>query len=71
MENLGAAYAAFSVVAVIFGIVLLICWIVLPFALIGTKPLLRQLISEQRKTNELLELRRGAPRAETEVTQRR
>ena len=38
-----------------FGIILAICWIVLPFALIGTKPLLRELIDEVRKTNALLE----------------
>lgn len=46
--------AAAFLVAIIFGIVLLICWIVLPLALIGTKPLLRELLQEQRRTNELL-----------------
>lgn len=71
MENFGAVYGVFVFAAVIFGIVLLICWIVLPFALIGTKPLLRQLLSEQRKTNELLEIRRGTARSETEAPQRR
>lgn len=38
----------------LFGIVLLVMWIILPFAIIGTKLLLRQLIEEQRRTNELL-----------------
>jgi hypothetical protein len=38
----------------LFGLVLLVVWIILPFAIIGTKPLLRQLIEEQRRTNELL-----------------
>jgi hypothetical protein len=38
----------------VFGVVLTIAWMVLPFALIGTKPLLRELITEQRKTNALL-----------------
>jgi uncharacterized protein YoxC len=38
----------------VFGIILAICWIVLPIALIGTKPLLRALIAEVRRTNELL-----------------
>ena len=42
------------VAAIVFAIVLLVCWIVLPLALIGTKPLLRELIREQRRTNELL-----------------
>lgn len=38
----------------LFGIVLVIVWIILPFAIIGTKPLLKQLIQEQQRTNELL-----------------
>ena len=36
-----------------------ICWIVLPFAIIGTRPLLEGLIRETRKTNELLRASRG------------
>lgn len=40
---------------VIFGLVLLVCWIVLPFAMIGTKAILRELVREQRRTNALLE----------------
>lgn len=43
----------------VFGVVLAIAWIVLPFALIGTKPLLRQLIAETKRTNALLEQRKG------------
>lgn len=31
------------------------CWIVLPFALIGTKAILRELVREQQRTNALLE----------------
>jgi hypothetical protein len=42
----------------VFGVILTICWIVLPFALIGTKPLLRQIIVELQRTNALLEARR-------------
>ena len=34
------------VALVIFGIIVAICWIVLPFAPLGTKPLLRELIAE-------------------------
>jgi hypothetical protein len=41
----------------IFGVILAIAWIVLPLALIGTKPLLRQLIAEVQRTNALLEQR--------------
>jgi hypothetical protein len=44
-------------IILIFGVVLAICWLVLPFALIGTKPLLRELIAETRRTNALLEQR--------------
>ena len=44
-------------IVVVFGIVLAIAWIILPFALIGTKPLLRELIAETKRTNALLEHR--------------
>lgn len=57
--------AEFFLVACIFGIVILICWIILPFALIGTKPLLRQLIAEMKRNNELLEQRLPALRVPT------
>lgn len=52
------------VVGFIVGLVLLIGWIVLPFAVIGTKPLLAEILEEQEETNKLLnELldRRGRP----------
>ena len=52
----------FIVAAWIFGVVLLVCWIILPFALIGTKPLLRQLVAELRRNNELLDQRLPALR---------
>jgi hypothetical protein len=42
---------------ILFGLVLAVCWIILPFALIGTKPILREILREQRRTNELLEAR--------------
>lgn len=43
-----------TLAAVVFGIVLLVLWVLLPFAMFGIKPLLSTLIEEQRKTNELL-----------------
>jgi hypothetical protein len=52
MAEFGATFMLFLV---IFCIVLAIAWIILPFALIGTKPLLRELIAETRKNNALLE----------------
>ena len=39
----------------VFGLVLAIAWIILPFALIGTKPLLRQMLAEMKRTNALLQ----------------
>ena len=55
--GLGAVGILFVVAAFIFLLVLAICWIILPFALIGTKPLLRQLLAEMRRNNALLEQR--------------
>jgi threonine/homoserine/homoserine lactone efflux protein len=51
----GTGMVGTVLVLVVVGIVLTICWIILPFAVIGTKPLLRQLLAEQRRTNELLQ----------------
>src|SRR5262245_15452012 len=52
---MGEMTAGLSLLAVIaFLIVLTILWIVLPFALFGTKPLLRELIAETKKTNAYL-----------------
>ncbi len=48
----------FWLVIFVFGLILAVAWIVLPLALIGTKPLLRQLIAEVQRTNSLLEQRR-------------
>jgi predicted PurR-regulated permease PerM len=48
-------FSFLTVVAVFFGLALLICWIVLPFAVIGTKDLLRELVAEQKKTNAHLQ----------------
>ena len=49
------AWTGFYMAMWILGIIVAICWIVLPFAIIGTKPLLRELIAEQQRTNALLE----------------
>lgn len=35
-------------------LLLVVCWIILPFAIIGTKPILRDILTEQKRTNELL-----------------
>lgn len=56
---------AVVVLGSIFLVVLMICWIVLPFAVIGTKPILSDILLEQRKTNMLLTEIRDAQRAST------
>jgi predicted PurR-regulated permease PerM len=51
MDSIGAGM---MVLLFFFGVVLAVCWLVLPFALIGTKPLLRQMLKQQEDTNALL-----------------
>ncbi len=51
------AFAGLYLVVVILGVILAVAWIILPFALIGTKPILRELLREVRRTNALLEQR--------------
>ena len=48
---------ALYVIAIVLGVVLIIAWTILPFAIIGTKPLLRKLLAEVQVTNALLERR--------------
>jgi hypothetical protein len=58
LATLGTIY----LIIILLLVVLVICWIILPVAIIGTKPLLRQLLAESRRTNALLEeLRRESP----------
>ena len=49
-----ATFGVLYLLLTVFGVILSICWLVLPFALIGTKPLLRELIGEMKETNRLL-----------------
>lgn len=44
-----------AVILILFAVVLAIAWILVPFAVIGMKPLLRDLIAETKRTNALLE----------------
>ena len=52
---MGAMGAIGYVVLGVFLVVLSIGWTILPFAIIGTKPLLRELLEEMRRSNLLLE----------------
>jgi hypothetical protein len=49
-ELAGVLYLA----VILLGMAFLIAWIILPFAIIGTKRLLRELIAETQATNALL-----------------
>jgi hypothetical protein len=55
------ALTGFYLAGMVLLLILVVCWIVLPFAIIGTKSLLRQILAEQRRTNALLEGRISAP----------
>ena len=48
-----AGMSLFMIIGAIFGLILTVLWILVPFALFGIKPLLRELIAEQRRANEL------------------
>lgn len=41
---------------VLFAVVLAILWVLVPFAIFGIKPVLREIAWDNRKTNELLSL---------------
>ena len=44
-----------ALVTIVLCVTLVICWIVVPFAVVGLKPLVRELIREQQATNKLIE----------------
>jgi hypothetical protein len=41
-------------IAVVFGFVIAVLWILMPFAIFGTKPLLERILAELTKLNEHL-----------------
>lgn len=49
------AFGIFGVMLVLLGVVIAVLWVFMPFAIFGLKDLTRELIREQRRTNELLE----------------
>jgi uncharacterized protein YoxC len=57
LSTLGAYAGVAWLIFMAFCILVAIAWIILPFALIGTKPILRELLAEVKKTNTLLERR--------------
>lgn len=55
-------------VLIVLGVILSIAWTIVPFAIIGTKPLLRRLIAEVEVTNALLEQQRNALLAQRDLS---
>lgn len=53
-SELGAGIAALGLAWMLFVGLLAILWILVPFAIFGIKPLLRELIREQKATQQLL-----------------
>lgn len=53
-SGMGDGLAALGLVWMLFVVVLAILWILVPFAIFGIKPLLRDLIREQKATQALL-----------------
>lgn len=48
--------AAFGSIFFIFGLLLAVLWILVPFAIFGIKGRLDRLISEQKRANDLMDL---------------
>jgi len=58
---MGAVSPTIVLILFLVGLLIVVLWVLMPFAIFGTKPLLRELIAQQRMTNEHLRvLRAGA-----------
>ena len=53
MDSAASGLAAFSLVFMLFGLILAILWILVPFAIFGIKGRLDTLIGQYRRSNEL------------------
>lgn len=63
-SDAAAGLAGLSLFAFLFVLLLAILWILVPFAIFGIKPLLKQLIAEQKATNKLLQLLSAQPKVQ-------
>lgn len=52
---MGNMSTGIGLVILLAGLVVTVLWICMPFAIFRTKPILRELLAEQQKTNRLLE----------------
>ena len=57
MGDPASGYMGLMLVAFFVVFIILVLWILLPFAVFGIKPLITKLIAEVQKTNELLKHR--------------
>lgn len=53
--DVGSAYGLVMLMLIVCGLILTVVWIVLPFAVIGIKPLMRQILAELQVANRLLQ----------------
>lgn len=58
--------ATLMLVLLVMGVVLVVVWVLLPFAIFGTKPRLDELIRRQSETNEHLRALRDAARKQSQ-----
>ncbi|WP_218510628.1 hypothetical protein [Variovorax sp. dw_308] len=65
MATAGGLTIVFALIAFFIGVL----WILMPFAIFGTKPMLRELINEQKKTNKLLQEQADRAKAIREAAQ--
>lgn len=63
MDGYGQIGLTLTLLLVLLGLLLLVLWIVLPFAVFSSRRLLRDLVRETRRTNELLAAQRANPAA--------
>ena len=66
-SSAASGLAAFGVFGMIFMFFLRILWILVPFAIFGIKPILRDLLKEQKRSNELLVLLGKATERQEEI----
>jgi hypothetical protein len=53
-NNMAEPVVGTMLLLTIFGIILAVVWIILPFAIFGTKPILRDIGDQAHRTTELL-----------------
>lgn len=54
MEGMQAVGGVVMLMLGLLILVIAVLWILMPFAIFGTKDVLRQILAEQKKTNEIL-----------------